>query len=145
MRVVARTADGQTLHVDRVTKSPVMMPAAQYPAAKISTAQKGVFVHVHLRVRNLTESISFYEGLLGLPVKVFDGGAQLGREVLLRQVQSPENERRQTKGAVLTIMHDDLQQLAMVANSINVPLAWGEGRSLWLQDPDGNSVRVVSK
>jgi ADP-ribosylglycohydrolase/catechol 2,3-dioxygenase-like lactoylglutathione lyase family enzyme len=163
-RVIGRAEDGQTLLIDRVARNRPEpdergRPTAQGhlfhadndPQASLDSASrtsaspdpKTRITRMELRVADLEASARFYGGLLGLTLQRHSGQIILDNGLLLTQARTATPGASGVRGFILTITHLEPEQLADDAEALQAQAVWSDDHSsLWLKDPDGNSVRV---
>jgi len=149
-RSVLRAEDGQTLLIDKVSRpNPSPGPAkpdhGQLSVGLDRAAHGAALVNVEIRVLDLAATERFYEHALGLSVERQQGKLLLGTGVQFSQISTP-SAGSPTRGLVLAITHPDPPALAAKVRSGNVQTAWSsDEKTLWLKDPDGNTIRVTGQ
>ncbi len=166
-RAVLRTEDGQTLIIDRTSKTPIPTvqgvphaSGAEPPATPTApsrekgqgkdqgvdapTFERAIIAAVEIRVTDVSKTAHFLQHVFGLSVSERPNGrVDVGNLLLL----CPAHNAELSAGAapVLQLHTRDLRKTADRAESINdVALQWADdNQTLWIREPGGLRLRVT--
>lgn len=161
-RAVVRAADGQTLIVDRTSKTPIPTVALTNELAPNRLAvrnqdetrrssptdrrwQPATLAGVELRVSNVPRTALFLHEVFGLPTSARPNERiSVGTFVVLAPISNGES----TNGAasILDVHSKDLNGIAGRTERFeNAAAQWtDEGKCLWIREPGGLRIRVTS-
>ncbi|MCC3332932.1 ADP-ribosylglycohydrolase family protein [Nocardia abscessus] len=162
-RVIIRTVDGQTMFIDRVSKTQTKAwqeadqaenlavddsgreLASQLQLKEdVSRPPNGTVVSIELPVNSLTEVFEFYNDILGLPCYIEGDRMQVG-EFLHFVAHGRTSRSLSQEGIIITLMVPDLERLSVrVRSSPGLQSNRTHDRdSLWVVDPNNNRVRLT--
>lgn len=152
-RVVGRSHAGQSIIIDRQTKQPPeridRLGGDQALLFPLDTAASrvpvpAVLVSTEIKVSNLDASFAFYTNLLDIKAERDGAGFRLAPAILMSRSRASDNRSGATRGLILQFTHEAPGVVAERAARHGVEYRWADERSvLWLQDPDGNRVRIT--
>lgn len=153
VRILGRSASGQSVIIDRQTKQPPeridryvgdesgLFTLESSPSRPKASA---LLVSTEIKAADLEASYTFYTSMLDLTVEREGGGFRLAPGVLLSQSRASDTRAGTTRGLILQFTHQAPELIADRAARAKVEYRWADGREvLWLQDPDGNRVRIA--
>lgn len=168
-RAIGCTADGQTLFIDRLSRSPIqaleqLEQNAQagdehwtaQMVGEVSGQMPGVdadpgvgeptVMSVELRVNNLDVSSKFFKEVLGFEIDRRGDKVHLGWSLVLSATRE-DLSGQVPLATVITISANDLESIAQRASEFpNAAAEWSQdGQALWLREPGLNVIRVVPR
>lgn len=145
-RVVARTEDGQTLTIDRVTKAAVgrqdQTNTGETDIREVKTVTRTQLAQVEIKVADLSATRYFYETVIQLPGEYGETCIRLADN--LRIAQASGTMAVASENGPIFNVYGDPEAVAERAQQLDgIVTHWSEDRrSLWLRNTDAHRVRV---
>lgn len=145
-RVVAKTEDGQTLTIDRVTKAAVGRQERNFAEAadprEVQTVTRSQLAQLEIKVTDLGATRYFYETVIQLPGEYDANHIRLAGNIKIAQATGTTplvNEN----GPIFVVYGDPEAVSERTREVDGVVTHWSDDRrSLWLKNNDGHRVRV---
>ncbi|MGJ9406340.1 ADP-ribosylglycohydrolase family protein [Nesterenkonia aurantiaca] len=147
LRVVARTKDGQTLTIDRVTKAAVGRQertlTGETHIREVQTVTRPQLAQLEIKVANLSATRYFYETVVQLPGEYDENYIRLAGNLRIAQA-SGTMPLASENGPIFNVYGDPEAVSERAGEADDVVARWsGDRQSLWLKNTDGHRVRVA--